>query len=81
MEAWAHGVRVLGKIFQRHPHLAYAGLGMSLQSEWQYLERTVPGVGTLMGPIKEALIEKFFPSLFVGGGDHSRLSENPGPYR
>ena len=39
---------------------------MSLQSEWQYLQRTVPGVGTLMGPIEESLREKFFPSLFGG---------------
>ena len=39
---------------------------MSLQSEWQYLQRTVPGVGTLMGPIEEALREKFFPALFGG---------------
>ena len=37
---------------------------MLLQSEWQYLQRTVPGVGTLMGPIEEALREKFFPSIF-----------------
>ena len=34
--------------------------------EWQYLQRTVPGVGTLMGRIEEALREKFFPSLFRG---------------
>ena len=39
---------------------------MSLQSEWQYLQRTVPGVGILMGPIEEALREKFFPALFRG---------------
>ena len=39
---------------------------MLLQSEWQYLQRTVPGVGTLMGPIEEALREKNFPSLFGG---------------
>ena len=32
VEAWAHGVRVLAKIARRHPQLAYAGLGMSLQS-------------------------------------------------
>ena len=66
MEAWAHGVRVLAKIAQRHPQLAYAGLGMSLQSEWHYLERNVPRVGTLMGPIGEALREKFSSSLFGG---------------
>ena len=27
---------------------------------------TVPRVGTLVGPIEEALREKFFPSLFGG---------------
>ena len=69
MEAWAHGVRVLAKIARWHPQLAYAGLGMLLQSEWQYLQRTVPGVGTLMGPIEETLRVKFFPALFGGGGD------------
>ena len=39
---------------------------MLLQLEWQDLQRTVPGVGTLMGPIEEALREKFFPALFGG---------------
>ena len=39
---------------------------MSLQYEWQYLQRTVPRVGTLMGHIEDALREKFFPSLFGG---------------
>ena len=31
VEAWAHGVRVLGKIDRRHPQSAYARLGRSLQ--------------------------------------------------
>ena len=51
VEKRAHGVIILGNISQRHPQLDYAGLGMFLQLEWQYLQRTVPGVGTLMGPI------------------------------
>ena len=37
-----------------------------MQSEWQYLQRTVPRVGTLMGPIEEALREKVPPLLFRG---------------
>ena len=37
VEAWSHGVKVLAKIARRHPQSAYAGLGMLLQSEWQYL--------------------------------------------
>ena len=31
VEAWAHGVRVFGKISQQHPQSEYAGLGMLLQ--------------------------------------------------
>ena len=37
-----------------------------MQLKWQYLQRTVPGVGTLMGTIEEALREKLFPALFGG---------------
>ena len=58
VEAWTHRVRLLTKVARRHPQTAYDGLVMSLKLEWQYLKRTVPGVGTLMGPIEEALIVK-----------------------
>ena len=34
-----------------------------MHSDWNYLQRTFPGIGTLMGPIEEALREKCFPSL------------------
>ena len=46
VEAWAHGVRTLGQIAKRYPQLAYAELGMFIQLEWQYPQRTVPGVGS-----------------------------------
>ena len=39
---------------------------MSLQLKWQYLQRTVPVVSTLMSPIEEDIREKFFPALFRG---------------
>ena len=47
--------------------MAYAGLVTSFQLNWQYLQMTVPGVGTLMDPIEEALREIFFPVIFGGG--------------
>ena len=52
MEAWAYRVCILGKIPKWHPQSAYYGLGMSIILEWQYLQRTAPRVGTLMGPIE-----------------------------
>ena len=76
VEAWSHGVKVLSKISRLHPQPAYTGLGMLLQSEWQYLQRTVPGVGTLMGPIEEALREKLFPSLFGGRRSHPTFGKS-----
>ena len=66
METWAHRVRVLGKIYRRHPQSAYSNLVMMLKLEWQYLQRTVPRVGTLIGPIEESIREKFFSVLFRG---------------
>ena len=62
MEAWvkpkvdtfAHWVQTLGKIAKRHSLLEYSGLGTSLQLERKYLQSTVPIVGNLLGPIKEA---------------------------
>ena len=66
VEAWAHRVRVLVQISRRHPQSAYDGLGILLQLQWQYLQRTVPGVGTLMDPIEEALREKYLPAIFRG---------------
>ena len=66
VEAWTPGVRVLGKIFSQHLQSSYAGLGIPLQLECLYLQRTLPKVITLVGTIEEALREKFFPALFRG---------------
>ena len=66
VEAWDHMVLTLAKIAKRYPQLAYDGLGMSLQLKWQYLQRTVPGVASLMVPIEDALRQAFFPVLFGG---------------
>ena len=51
VEACAHRFRTLAKIAKPYPHSAYTGLGMSLQLECQYLQRTVPGVSSMIGPI------------------------------
>ena len=66
VEAWYHMVCNLAKIANQYPQSAYYVLEMSLQLEWQYLQRTVPGVDTLMGPIEDTLREAFFPDFFGG---------------
>ena len=64
VEACSHGVHTLDKIAKQYPQLAYAGLGILLQIQWQYLQRTVPGVGSLRGSIENSLREAFFPEHF-----------------
>ena len=61
-EEWSHGVRVLGEIAQRHPQLAYSGLGMPLQLEWQYLQRNVLGI---INPATMGYISVVVPSVKV----------------
>ena len=52
LEAWAQRFIILVKISKRPLKLDYISLGIFLQLEWQYLQRTVFGVGTLMGPVE-----------------------------
>ena len=53
---------------------------MLLQLEWQYLQSTVPGVVTLIGPIEEALREKLLPVPFreeeINANFHKVLSHS-----
>ena len=49
---------------------------MLLQLEWEYLQITFAGVGTLMGRIEQALRETFSPALFGGeevGADFRKI--------
>ena len=57
--SWAHGVHTLAKTAKSYPQWAYAGLGVSLHIEWQYLQSNIPGVGSLMGPIEDAQKDAF----------------------
>ena len=66
LEACAHGVRTLEKISNRYPQSAYASLRVLLQLEWKYLQSTLPGVVSIMGPIEDSLREAFFLTLFKG---------------
>ena len=68
MDAWAHGLSTLYEISKLHPQLDYTILGISLQLKWQYLQRTIPVVGTLVGYIRDSLRETFFPAI-LGGRD------------
>ena len=69
VEVWSHRVKVLAKIARRHPQSAYAGLGITLQSEWQYLQRTVPRSWHSDGSHRGGPKRENFPLAIRGGGD------------
>jgi hypothetical protein len=63
VKKWVAGVEILARIALRSLQTAYAGLASSLQAEWQYICRVVPGAEHYLGPIKTTICEKFIPAL------------------
>jgi hypothetical protein len=63
IQQWVKGVESLAKVARRYPQTAYAGLAMSLQQEWQYLQRVIPDCGEAFEPIEEAIRMVFLPAL------------------
>jgi len=61
--AWSASVGDLARVATRYPQTAYAGLAMSLQAEWRYLQKVVAGCGADMAPIEAAVANEFLPAL------------------
>ena len=59
VEKWVEGVKALVKAATRYPQLAYHGFTTSLQAEWQYLSRCVPGVEELLVPVVVSIHDFF----------------------
>jgi len=65
VQQWIKGVDRLAQVATRFPQTAYAGLAKSLQLEWQYLQRVVPGIGATLAPIEDAITQTFLPALIA----------------
>jgi hypothetical protein len=63
VKVWADGVNILASVAKHYPQTAFAGLTISLQNEWQYTLRTVPGVAALFDPVEKAIRSRFLPAL------------------
>ncbi len=63
VKKWVTEIETLVRIAVRFPQTAYAGLVSSLQAEWQYICRILPGAGQYLEPVESALWEKFIPAL------------------
>lgn len=63
LEKWTKAVHDLAVAASCFPQSAYVGFTKLLQSEWQYLQQMVPGVGELFTTLEMAICNKFLPSL------------------
>ena len=59
-------MNTLAGVARNHPQSAYAGLQKSLQQEWSFVQRVIPGIRDAFGPVEEALQENFLLALFQG---------------
>ena len=66
IQQWVDGVKTLAAVASRFPQTAYAGMASSLQAEWQYVCRVVPGIAAELAPVETAIRSDFLPSLFGG---------------
>ena len=48
---------------RKQPQAAYVAVSKSLQNEWNYMQRIFPDCKDLFSPLKQSLLEDFFPSL------------------
>jgi hypothetical protein len=63
IQRWVKGVESLAMAAKRYPQTAYAGMGKSLQMEWQYLQRVTPTDAETFQPIEAAIRDSFLPAL------------------
>ena len=61
---WVAAIVALAKVAGKYPQTAFAGFSQSLQAEWQYICRCVPGVGEHLEPVEAAIREHMIPALF-----------------
>ena len=63
VEKWVCGVELLAMVARKYPQSAFFGFTQSLQAEWQYLCRCVPGVEKHLGRVEDAIQQKLIPAL------------------
>ena len=60
---WVDGVKKLARVAEQYPQTAYTEFIQSLQAEWQYISRCVPGTEKYLGPVEKAIWELLLPAL------------------
>lgn len=76
-DLWSNALVELSKVAIQFPQAAYVGIQKSLQDEWQFVQRTTPGLSNQFPPLEDVIESSFFPSLFDGMVCSRLLSQLP----
>ena len=63
VQSWVKSLKILSEVARKQPQAAYVAVSKSLQNEWNYMQRIFPDCEDLFSPLKQSLLEDFFPSL------------------
>ena len=47
----------------KQPQAAYVAVSKSLQNEWSYMQQVFPDCEELFSPLRQSLMNEFFPAL------------------
>ncbi len=58
-------MRHLARAAENFPQSAYMAFTMSLQSEWKFLQRLIPGSSAWFGELNDVIKREFIPALLA----------------
>jgi len=64
IQKWVGNIKVLSDVAVTQPQLAYAAFTKSLQHEWAFLMRVVPGCEPLFLELEHTILHQFLPTIF-----------------
>lgn len=63
-DSWVECVERLAKVAAFQPQAGYVALAKSLQFEWSFVQRVIPGCGNSLERVQECICRAFWPAVF-----------------
>ena len=63
VEKWVKDVEELARLAKDEPQAVYACYTKAVSHRWTYIQRTIPGISSLFGPLEEAIKENLIPAI------------------
>ena len=64
VNVWKSNLESLATIAETEPQVAFSALTKSMQFQWNYVQRVVPGCQSLFDELESVIAEKFLPAIF-----------------